>query len=236
METTKPRTVSSIGMFDMLKGAGMLSIVLGHTVELYPLQLSNGLSLTAFFCFIYRETLMAAFFIASGYGFRKRSIHKCIHQQLKSLLKPFCYTAVFTTVLHFIIHYKTFHYLPGSLTESIKVAGGFLLGLPHTATYFGQEFFSCGPMWYLLALLAWLLRRMDYAFFWAVLSGLYGLCFGGLCAAVYLVAKTPAFALSWWLSGLSYDVMHGVGNFALMLLLYRPLRTALRTAKKQIHG
>ena len=44
----------------------------------------------------------------------------------------FCYTAVFTTVLHFIIHYKTFHYLPGSMTESIKVAGGFLLGLPHT--------------------------------------------------------------------------------------------------------
>lgn len=69
-----------------------------------------------------------------------------------------------------------------------------------------------------------------------VLSGLYGLCFGGLCAAVYLVAKTPAFALSWWLSGLSYDAMHGVGNFALMLLLYQPLRTALRTAKKQIHG
>ena len=158
METTKPRTVSSIGMFDMLKGAVMLSIVLGHTVALYPLQLSNGLSLPAFFCFIYRETLMAAFFIASGYGFRKRSIHKCIHQQLKSLLKPFCYTAVFTTVLHFIIHYKTFHYLPGSLTESIKVAGGFLLGLPHTATYFGQEFFSCGPMWYLLALLVgWIL-------------------------------------------------------------------------------
>ena len=25
METTKPRTVNSIGMFDMLKGAGMLA-------------------------------------------------------------------------------------------------------------------------------------------------------------------------------------------------------------------
>ena len=89
METTKPRTVNSIGMFDMLKGAGMLAIVLGHTAELYPLQLEGGLSLTAFVGFIYRETLMAAFFIASGYGFRKRSISKCIHQQLKSLLKPF---------------------------------------------------------------------------------------------------------------------------------------------------
>ena len=158
MEGTRPSTVNSIGMFDMLKGVGMITIVLAHTAELYPMQISGGLSLTAFFPFIYREALMAAFFIASGYGFRKRSIGKCIHQQLKSLLKPFCYTAVFTTVLHFIIHYKTFHYLPGSLSESIKVAGGFLLGLPHTATYFGQEFFSCGPMWYLLALLVgWIL-------------------------------------------------------------------------------
>ena len=80
----------------------------------------------------------------------------------------------------------------------------------------------------------WVMRRMDNAFFWAVFSGLYGLCFGGLCAAVYLFAKTPAFALSWWLSGLSYDALHGVGNFVLMLLLYRPLRRALQMAKKQL--
>ena len=51
---------------------------------------------------------------------------------------------------------------------------------------------------------------------------------------VYLFAKTPAFALSWWLSGLSYDALHGVGNFAIMLVLYRPLRKALKAAKRQI--
>ena len=158
MQGTKPRTVNSIGMFDMLKGAGMLAIVLGHTAELYPLQTGVGLSLTAFFPFIYREALMAAFFIASGYGFRKRSIKKCIQQQCKSLLKPFAWTALLTSVLHLIIHYSAFHYLPGSLEETFKVVGGFLFGLPHTATYFGQEFFSCGPMWYLLALLVgWIL-------------------------------------------------------------------------------
>ena len=158
MEGTKPRTASSIGMFDMLKGAGMLTIVFAHTAELYPMQAVSGLSLTAFFLFIYREALMAAFFIARGYGFRKRSIGKCIHQQLKSLLKPYLYTALFTCVLHFIIHYKTFQYLPGTIGESVKVTGGFLLGLPHTAEYFGQEFFSCGPMWYLLALMVgWIL-------------------------------------------------------------------------------
>ena len=90
MEGTRPSTVNSIGMFDMLKGVGMITIVLAHTAELYPMQISGGLSLTAFFPFIYREALMAAFFIASGYGFRKRSIGKCIQQQLRALLKPYC--------------------------------------------------------------------------------------------------------------------------------------------------
>ena len=185
MEGTKPRTVSSLGMFDLLKGIGMLAIVFAHTAELYPLG-TNDVTPFAFALFAYREALMAAFFIASGYGFRKRSIGKCIHQQLKSLLKPFCYTAFFTTVLHFIIHYKTFHYLPGSLSESIKVAGGFLLGLPHTATYFGQEFFSCGPMWYLLALLVgWILLDVILNIFpepyipWAALGTMllgWGIC------------------------------------------------------------
>ena len=100
MEGTRPSTVNSIGMFDMLKGVGMITIVLAHTAELYPMQISGGLSLTAFFPFIYREALMAAFFIASGYGFRKRSIGKCIQQQLRALLKPYCITAVCTSLLH----------------------------------------------------------------------------------------------------------------------------------------
>ena len=86
-------------------------------------------------------------------------------------------------------------------------------------------------IWYLLAGLAWLCRRCVSALAWACISGAFGLAFGGLCAAVYLLAKTPAFALSWWLSGLSFDLIHGAGNFVLMLLLYRPLRRALRVAK-----
>ena len=102
---------------------------------------------------------------------------------------------------------------PGAVTVFILLQG-VLYG-------FGLWWVMYLYVWYLLALL--------------VFSGIYGLCFGGLCAAVYLVAKTPAFALSWWLSGLSYDAMHGVGNFVIMLLLYRPLRRALQTAKRQIH-
>ena len=61
-------------------------------------------------------------------------------------------------MLHCLIHHAAFGSWPNAITQSGKVLGGFLLGLPHTASYFGQEFFSCGPMWYLVALmLAWIL-------------------------------------------------------------------------------
>ena len=177
MEGTKPRTASSLGMFDLLKGVGMLLIVFAHTSELYPVGDVSAITPVTFFLFAYRESLMAAFYIASGYGFRKRSIGKCISQQFKTLFKPYAYTGLATTIAHFIIHYKTFGNWNNAVYETYKVLGGFVLGLPHTATYFGQEFFSCGPMWYLLALMVgWILLDIILNIFpesyikWAVLG------------------------------------------------------------------
>lgn len=82
-------------------------------------------------------------------------------------------------------------------------------------------------VWPLLALLAWLLRDMRHPAGWAVLSGLFGLLFGALCALVYVVVGGPAFALSWWISGIPFDLAHCVGNFALTLVLFAPLRALL---------
>ena len=177
MESTKPRTASSLGMFDLLKGVGMLLIVFAHTSELYPVCDISTITPVTFFLFAYRESLMAAFYIASGYGFRKRIIGKCISQQFKTLFKPYAYTGLATTIAHFVIHYKTFGNWNNAVYETYKVLGGFVLGLPHTATYFGQEFFSCGPMWYLLALMiGWILLDIILNIFpesyikWAVLG------------------------------------------------------------------
>ena len=177
MEGTKRRAANSLGMFDLLKGVGMLTIVFAHTGELYPMGDASHINPLTFCMFAYRESLMAAFYIASGYGFRKRSIGKCIDQQFKTLLKPYIYTGIATTVFHFIIHYSLFGSLHNATYETYKVLGGFALGLPHTATYFGQLFFSCGPMWYLLSLLiGWVLLDAILNIFpekythWAVLG------------------------------------------------------------------
>ena len=186
MEGTKRRAANSLGMFDLLKGIGMLTIVFAHTGELYPMGDASHINPLTFFMFAYRESLMAAFYIASGYGFRKRSIGKCIDQQFKTLLKPYIYTGIATTVFHFIIHYSLFGSLHNATYETYKVLGGFALGLPHTATYFGQLFFSCGPMWYLLSLMiAWILLDLILNIFpeqyinWAVLGTMllgWGIC------------------------------------------------------------
>ena len=79
-------------------------------------------------------------------------------------------------------------------------------------------------VWILLAWAAWRLREMTHPLGWAVLGGGFGLLFGLLCAPVYLVTGGPAFALSWWISGIPFDLLHAGGNFALALVLFVPLR------------
>lgn len=82
-------------------------------------------------------------------------------------------------------------------------------------------------VWLVPALLAMLLRRMESPVGWAVLSGAFGAAFGALCALVYLVSGGWAFALSWWISGIPFDVLHCAGNFVMELVLFRPCKKLL---------
>jgi len=82
-------------------------------------------------------------------------------------------------------------------------------------------------VWFLLAGAAYALRSMESPLGWALLSGAFGLLFGALFAPVYLFTGGPAFALSWWISGIPFDLVHCAGNFALALALFKPLRGVL---------
>ena len=82
-------------------------------------------------------------------------------------------------------------------------------------------------VWAILALLGWLLRGVDSAWLWGLVSGCFGLLFGLLCTPVYLVTGGLAFAVSWWISGIPFDLIHGAGNFVMALVLFQPLRRTL---------
>lgn len=148
----------------------MLLVVFGHTVSLYNfsgLEKYKGfLLIIQLFFQIFLVGLMPAFFLISGYGFRKRSFKKCFRQQVSMILRPYCYVALCTVILNFFIHYFTFGYWQGAVKESLKIAVGFLLALPQNMEIAGVVFFSCGAIWYLVALflawifLAWILEKL----------------------------------------------------------------------------
>lgn len=88
-------------------------------------------------------------------------------------------------------------------------------------------------VWLVLLVLVMAFRRMESPWGWAILSGAFGLGFGLLCAPVYCVSGGWAFGLSWWISGIPYDVLHCVGNFGLALVLRKPLVRMLWSLKKR---
>ena len=160
----------SIGMFDLFKGFAMICVIAAHTKTLFPgaflfLQgqigsksIEYGLIGILGCLATFGVSLMPAFFVISGYGFRKRKIKKTIIQQAKLLLIPYFVTAIATIIFHFCNHYLFFRYLPDAIKETIRLALGFLLGLSATTTIGNYTIFSCGPVWFLLSMFwGWIL-------------------------------------------------------------------------------
>lgn len=86
--------------------------------------------------------------------------------------------------------------------------------------------------WPILALATWLLRKKDSIFTYSMLSGIFGLFFGFLCALPYVVIGAVDGGIlsglyagfTWWVAGIPWDIVHCVGNFVLMLVLYTPVK------------
>ena len=89
-------------------------------------------------------------------------------------------------------------------------------------------------IWTILAVAAILLRKMEPALGWALLSGVFGLAFGALCGIVDVFIGGFGYAAAKWVSGIPFDLLHCGGNFAIALVLWKPLRTLLDKLKNRI--
>lgn len=94
---------------------------------------------------------------------------------------------------------------------------------------FGFQLWSISYLyvWLLLFVAAYILRRMKHPLEWALLSAAFGIGFGAFCAIPYWIVGGWAAAVSWWVAGIPWDLVHGVGNFVIALLLFVPLRKVL---------
>ena len=90
--------------------------------------------------------------------------------------------------------------------------------------------------WPLLAFIAYINRKQESVWFWSMLSGLFGLFFGFLCAIPYFFIgfTDGGFAggiyagFSYWVAGIPFDITHAIANFVLMLVLYTPIRKVMK--------
>lgn len=94
-------------------------------------------------------------------------------------------------------------------------------------------------LWPLLAILTWIFRKQDSVWFWSILSSIFGLFFGALSSIPYFfigfsgggIAGGISGMFSYWIAGIPFDITHGIANFVLMLVLYKPVRHIMNKAK-----
>lgn len=95
--------------------------------------------------------------------------------------------------------------------------------------------------WPLLVLVVWLCRKQTSPWFFSVLSGVFGLLFGLFCSLPYVVMGAwdggihagLRTGFTWWVAGIPWDLVHGIANFVLMLVLYQPIYTIMQRMKKR---
>lgn len=92
---------------------------------------------------------------------------------------------------------------------------------------FGIWWVSYLYIWPILAGLTALLRQFDAPDWgYGILSCLFGLSFGFLCSFPY-IAGGPGAMFAWWIAGIPFDLVHGISNLIIGLVLFRPAKRIL---------
>lgn len=99
-------------------------------------------------------------------------------------------------------------------------------------TVFGFDiwWFSYLYIWSMLAFAVLIFRSIEKPFFWAIVSGVFGLLFGALTAIPYLFIPDGGIglAVSYWVKGIIFDLLHCAGNVIAALLLFKPLHKLMK--------
>lgn len=67
---------------------------------------------------------------------------------------------------------------------------------------------------------------------WSLISAIFGLLFGALYIPLYAISGGVTFAITWWVSGVSFDIVHCISNFILCMVLLKPITKTLLKLKQ----
>lgn len=92
---------------------------------------------------------------------------------------------------------------------------------------FGTWWIAYIYVWPILAVFVLIFRRIQSAYLWAFVSGVFGLLFGFLCSLTFLFLGGPQMVFTYWISGIMFDVLHSISNFVVALVLFNPIKSLL---------
>ena len=108
------------------------------------------------------------------------------------------------------------------------IAEGFIYG-------FGIWWINYLYVWTVLMLITMLFKDQRSPFFWAIISGTFGLAFGTLCSIPYFFIGGVSMAVSGIISGIPFDIIHCVSNYLIALVLFKPLYHLLELFNQKLH-
>ncbi len=97
---------------------------------------------------------------------------------------------------------------------------------------FGIWWFGYLYVWIILYII---ITKLNHAslYTYAIVSSAFGLSFGALFSIPYFLIGRFSFGISFWISGIPFDITHSISNFILILILYKPLFFVLDKLNKQ---
>ena len=99
---------------------------------------------------------------------------------------------------------------------------------------FGLWWFSYLYIWFVLYMITKIFHKVQSPIYWAIISGAYGLSFGALYSFVVVITSGINGGLASWVQGIPFDIAHGIGNFAVALILFKPLYFILSKLHRQL--
>jgi energy-coupling factor transport system substrate-specific component len=108
------------------------------------------------------------------------------------------------------------------------IVEGFLYGISLWFIYYLY-------VWTILFFIARLLKNQRSSLLWAIVSGSFGLGFGALCSVTHYFIGGFQSAFGFWVSGIPFDITHGISNFITALILFKPMYFIMNKINRQIH-
>ncbi len=91
-------------------------------------------------------------------------------------------------------------------------------------------------VWPLLIIITHLLFKISQSeYVFASLAGAFGLCFGFLFAVVESIFYGVEYGVVYWIRGIPFDIIHGLSNFIIVLILFKPLIKTIKLANEKMN-